>query len=78
MTATPTAITPEPLRSAGNPPPDTAKDAARKLHEALELTVWHLSACYAPADTATKQILDEDRALLEATREAAGRMDAPR
>lgn len=59
--------------TTADPKPDTAKDAARLLHAALEQTVWHLSACYAPTDSATKQILAEGRALLELTRAIAGR-----
>lgn len=53
--------------------PDTAKDAARLLHAALEQTCWHFHACYPTTDSATKQIIEDNRALLEVTRAAAGR-----
>lgn len=62
--------------TTADPKPDTAKDAARLLHAQLELTTWHLQHVYAPADSATKQILADGRALLELTRAIAGR-DTP-
>ncbi len=64
-------------QSSAAAPPDPAKDAARLLHEALELTCWHFHACYPPVDTATERILADNRSLLALTRAIAGRDGTP-
>ncbi len=48
-------------------------EALRLLHAALELTTFHLKHCYQTGDSATRQILNENEALIGLTREIAGR-----
>ncbi len=62
-----------PMLSHPAAPPDPAKDAAKLLHAQLELMTWHLGIVYAPADSATVQMLADSRALLTLTRTIAGR-----